>query len=128
MAFLCRRSLLCHFRERASPVPRARKSLDQKLADLTKRQQQLEAQRLTLLASKRSVDRKVDTRRKIIVGAAVLTHAELNPAFSAVLRDILSVAVRRDIDRRTIADLLDRPRPDDPVTSQPPPDQQQVEP
>lgn len=109
-------------------MPRARKSLDQKLADLAQRQQQLEAQRLALLASKRSADRKLDTRRKIIVGAAVLTHAELNPAFSTVLRDILSVAVQRDIDRRTIADLLDPPSPNDHVTSQPPENQQQAEP
>jgi hypothetical protein len=109
-------------------VPRARKSLDDKIAELTKRQQQLEAQRLVLLASKKTENRRLDTRRKIIVGAAVLTHAELNPHFSAMLRDILSVAVQRDIDRRVIADLLDQPPHGDPVTFQPPPNQQQVEP
>jgi hypothetical protein len=58
-------------------VPRARKSLDDKIAELTKRQEQLEAQRLSLLASKKAADRKLDTRRKIIVGAAVLAHADL---------------------------------------------------
>jgi hypothetical protein len=105
-------------------VPRARKSLDDKIADLTKRQQQLDAQRLALLASKKAADRKLDTRRKIIVGAAVLAHAELNPPFSAMLRDILSVAVQRDIDRLVIADLLTHPPPDDPVT----PNQQRAEP
>jgi hypothetical protein len=110
------------FQERASPVPRARTSIDQKLADLTKRQEQLEAQRQTLIASKRSADRKIDTRRKIIVGAAVLAHAELNPDFSAMLRDILSVAVQRAIDRRAITDLLGQP----PATSQSPPDQIQA--
>lgn len=109
-------------------MPRARKSLDQKLADLTKRQQQLEAQRLALLASKKSADRKNDTRRKIIVGAAVLTHAELNPHFSITLCEILSVAVQRDIDRRVIADLLDRSQPGDPITSPSPPNQLQAEP
>jgi len=109
-------------------MPRARKSVDQKLADLTKRQQQLEAQRLTLLASKKTADRKTDTRRKIIVGAAVLTHAELDPQFSAVLRGILSVAVQRDLDRRVIADLLDQAPPNDPAASQAPPNQQPVDP
>ena len=109
-------------------MPRARKSLDDKIAELNERQQQLTARRLSLLASKKTADRKLDTRRKIIIGAAVLTHAELNPPFSAVLRDILSVAVRRDIDRQVIADLLARPPPDDPVTSRSPPNQQQVEP
>lgn len=109
-------------------MPRARKSLDQKLADLTKRQQQLEAQRQTLIASKRSADRKSDTRRKIIVGAAVLAHAELNSDFSAILRGILSVAVQRPIDRRAIADLLGRPPSDNSATSRSPPSQQQIEP
>ena len=109
-------------------MPRARKSLDDKIAKLTNRQRQLEAQRLMLLASKKTADRKLDTRRKIIVGAAVLTHAELNPHFSAMLRDILSVAVQRDIDRRVIADLLDHPPPDDLATSQSPANQQPAEP
>jgi hypothetical protein len=90
-------------------VPRARKSLDDKIAELAKRQQQLEAQRLSLLASKKAADRKVDTRRKIIVGAAVLAHAELHADFSTTLREILSVAVERDVDRRDIADLLGMP-------------------
>jgi hypothetical protein len=109
-------------------VPRARKSLDQKLADLAERQQQLEARRLALLASKKSADRKRDTRRKIIVGAAVLAHAELDPSFSAVLRDILSVAVQREMDRRVIADLLERPSREDPAASEAPPDRQSAEP
>jgi hypothetical protein len=90
-------------------VPRARKSLDDKIADLTERQQQLTARRLSLLASKKTADRKLDTRRKIIVGAAVLAHADLHPDFSTTLRGILSVAVQRDIERRDIADLLDMP-------------------
>jgi hypothetical protein len=68
-----------------------------------------QARRLSLLASKKTADRKLDTRRKIIIGAAVLAHAELDPHFSATLRGILSVAVQRDIDRHVIADLLDVP-------------------
>lgn len=90
-------------------MPRARKSLDDKIAELSKRQGQLEAQRLSLLASKKAADRKIDTRRKIIVGAAVLAHADLHPDFSTTLRGILSVAVQRDVDRRDIADLLGNP-------------------
>lgn len=101
-------------------MPRIRKSLDQKLADLTQRQQQLEARRLALLASKKNADRKLDTRRKIIVGAAVLAHAELHPPFSTALRDILSVAVQREMDRRAIADLLAAPSPDGPTAPQAP--------
>jgi hypothetical protein len=87
-------------------VPSARKSLDDKIAELNERQQQLTVRRLSLLASKKNADRKLDTRRKIIVGAAVLAHADLHPDFSTTLRGILSVAVQRDLDRRDIADLL----------------------
>jgi glucose/arabinose dehydrogenase len=105
-------------------VPRARKSLDDKIAELTKRQEQLEAQRLSLLASKKAADRKLDTRRKIIVGAAVLAHADLHPDFSTKLREILSVAVQRDIDRRDIVDLLVRSPRNDPHH----PEQQRAEP
>ena len=128
ICFARSRSVLRISQERASPVPGARKSLDQRLADLTERRQQLEARRLALLASKKSADRKLDTRRKIIVGAAVLAHAELNPDFSTMLREILSVAVQRDLDRRVIADLLDPSSPDDSAASQPALNQQQVEP
>ena len=87
-------------------MPRARKSLDDKIAELNEQQQQLTARRLSLLASKKNADRKLDTRRKIIVGAAVLAHADLHPDFSTTLRGILAVAVQRDVDRRDIADLL----------------------
>ncbi len=92
-------------------MPRARKSLADRIAELNERQQQLKARRQSLLASKKTADSKLDTRRKIIVGAAVLAHAELNPDFSAMLRGVLSVAVQRDIDRDVIADLLEIPPP-----------------
>jgi hypothetical protein len=87
-------------------MPRPRKSLDDQLAELTKRQEQLEARRLSLLAVKKSEDRKQDTRRKIIVGAAVLAHAELDPQFAALLQVVLDRAVLRPIDRDLIASLL----------------------
>jgi hypothetical protein len=87
-------------------VPRSRKTLDDRLAELTRRQEQLEARRLSLLAVKKQSDRKQDTRRKIIVGAAVLAHADLNPNFADRLRQVLAEAVQRPIDRGVIADLL----------------------
>ncbi len=87
-------------------MPRSRKSLDEQLAELTKRRDQIEARRLALLAAKKTTDRKLDARRKIIVGAAVMAHAELHPAFADQLREILNVAVQRSVDRGVIADLL----------------------
>jgi hypothetical protein len=114
-------------RERAELMQRPRKSVDEKLAELIKQKQQLEARRLTLIASKKSADEKLDTRRKIIVGTAVLAHAGLNPSFSTVLRDILSTAVQRDIDRRAIADLLDPSQTSNPVPSPVIPNAEQAE-
>lgn len=90
-------------------MPRPRKSLDEQLAELTKRKDQLEARRQALLAVKKNADRKLDTRRKIVVGAAVLAHAELNPIFAEELRQVLEVAVQREADRAAIADLLEVP-------------------
>ncbi len=87
-------------------MPRPRKSLDDQLAELTRRKDQLEARRLSLLAVKKDADRKQDARRKIIVGAAVLAHAELDPHFAEQLRDVLGRAVQRPIDRGVIADIL----------------------
>lgn len=84
----------------------SRKTLDERLAELAKQQQQLEARRASLLAAKKDTDRKRDARRKIIVGAAVLAHAELHPAFADQLRAVLNRAVQRPIDRNAIADLL----------------------
>jgi hypothetical protein len=90
-------------------VPRPRKSLDDQLAELTRKRDQLEARRQALVASKKSADRKLDARRKIIVGAAVMAHAELNPSFADQLRAILNAAVTRAIDRNVIPDLLSAP-------------------
>ena len=87
-------------------MSKPRKSLDEQLAELTRKQDQLEARRLALLATKKNADRKLDARRKIIVGAAVLAHAELDPAFADKLREVLDAAVQRPIDRDVIADLL----------------------
>lgn len=65
------------------------------------------AARLDKLRQKESAEeRKRDTRRKIIVGGAVLAHAKLDAAFAAALAGILAKAVQRDADREAIADLL----------------------
>lgn len=84
----------------------ARKTLDERLAELAIQQQQLEARRASLVAAKRDTDRKRDARRKIIVGAAVLAHAELHPDFADQLRAVLNRAVQRPVDRNAITDLL----------------------
>lgn len=52
-------------------------------------------------------DRKRDTRRKIVAGAALLAAAADDPAVCQVVRRVLQARVTRPVDRAVIADLLD---------------------
>ena len=52
-------------------------------------------------------DRKRLNRRKIIVGAAVLTEALHDPEVNRVMRQVLQSRITRPVDRAVIADLLD---------------------
>jgi len=78
-----------------------------RLEALKKKQDQLKAQIAALEAREKLAERKRDTRRKIVVGGAVLAHAALHPAFAAELASVLRTAVTRDSDRDTIRDFLD---------------------
>ncbi len=65
------------------------------------------AAKLNALESKaKKEDRKRGTRRKIIVGGAVLAHMQKDHAFASSLRDLLARSVGRMMDREVIADLL----------------------
>ncbi len=68
---------------------------------------QLAARRQLDEARQQSRDRKRDTRRKIIAGAALLAEAQTNPVVGQVVRRVLRARVTRPIDRAVIADLLD---------------------
>jgi len=83
-----------------------RKTVEQKLDDLRKQREQLDARFAKLTAQQKTKSRKQDARRKIIVGAAALAHAEVDPAFRHALSAALRSAVTRDIDRKVIGDLL----------------------
>ena len=84
----------------------ARKPNTLRIAELEERKKQIEA-KLSALAAREKVEaRKLDTRRKVIVGAAVLAHAEHDAEFARRLQAVLAVAVLRDGDRAAIADLL----------------------
>ena len=50
-------------------------------------------------AKLRSLERKQDARRKIIIGATMLAHADEHPAFHDELWKILNAHVMRDADR-----------------------------
>lgn len=50
--------------------------------------------------------RAEDTRRKIVVGAAVLAHAEHDPVFAEALRQALMKGVTREADKVLLSDWL----------------------
>lgn len=82
------------------------KTADGRIEALRRKRSQIDA-RLALLAAREKAEaRKRDARRKIIVGAAVLAHAGLDPFFRVALRELLRRAVTRPIDRAAILDLL----------------------
>ena len=87
-------------------MPRARKSLAERIAALKAEEKQTQARLAALVAKQKTEDRKRDTRRKIVIGGAVLAHAALHPAFADALRDVLRAAVTRDMDRAVLADWI----------------------
>lgn len=78
---------------------RAPKSPEQKLAELQAKRDRITAQMDREKAKLKSIERKRDTRRKIVAGAIVLTHAELDPEFDAQLSRLLAKHVTRPEDR-----------------------------
>jgi hypothetical protein len=80
-----------------------------RIAELEEHKKKIEAKLATLAAREKVANRKRDTRRKVIVGAAVLAHAERDAEFAARLRTVLTLAVMREGDRLAVADLLPQP-------------------
>lgn len=89
----------------ASSKP-SRKSTSQRIESARAQKAQIEAKLAALEARQKSDERKRDTRRKIVVGAAVLAHAERDATFRDALKAALRAAVTRDIDKAAIADML----------------------
>lgn len=83
-----------------------KRTLDQRIAAKREHKARLAAQLAALEGRQKVADRKRDTRRKIVVGAAVLTEMERTPRFAAFVRGMLAKAVTRPQDRNAIADLL----------------------
>jgi hypothetical protein len=88
------------------------KPITDKIAVLKAKQEKLAAQLNTLNAKAKVEDRKRDTRRKIVVGGAVLAAIESDAALAETLRRVLAASVARPADREVIADLLgDKAKP-----------------
>jgi hypothetical protein len=84
----------------------ARRTRSELIAALKESEEQKRQRRLALEAQEKQATRKLDTRRKIITGAAVLAHAELDAVFAAALRSALDQAITKPADRELLADLL----------------------
>lgn len=84
----------------------AKKSAADKVAELETRISTLKARRDRIQARENAAERKADTRRKIIVGAAVLAHAQQDANFALALREALARGITREKDREAVADLL----------------------
>ena len=80
--------------------------LSERIAHLKQQREKL-SHRLNVLEQKeKSQTRKLDTRRKIIVGGAVVAEMHKDPEFAAVVRALLLRYVARPNDRAAVAELL----------------------
>jgi len=73
---------------------------------VTVTEEQLAARRQLAAARAAFLDRKRDTRRKIVAGAVALAHAGHDGQFRRDLRRLLQLHVTRPHDRALFADLL----------------------
>jgi hypothetical protein len=82
------------------------KPLTERIASIRTRREQLALKERQLAAKERSDKRKRDTRRKIVVGAAVLTAIEKDPILARMITRVLAASVGRAQDKEVILDLL----------------------
>lgn len=76
------------------------------LEALRQKKAALERKIALINAKEKRRERAEDTRRKIIVGAAVLAHAQHDPAFAQALRSALAKGVTREADKALLGDLI----------------------
>jgi hypothetical protein len=83
-----------------------RKSLNDRIADELKRQEELRLAIADLKVRAKLFDRKLDVRRKIILGAAVQAHAKLNGRFRDELRKAVLAAITRPQDMAVLPEYF----------------------
>jgi hypothetical protein len=77
-----------------------------RLEVLKQRKAKLEAEIARMEKGERARQRSQETRRKILVGAAVLAEMEAEPSLKGVIQDILKRRLTQARDRALLADLL----------------------
>ncbi len=88
-----------------SSMPKTRKTLDEQLDALKHKREAIEKQLNTIEARKKETDRKLDTRRKIIIGGSVMAHSQIDPEFARALQAALEKAVAPK-DRPLVMDFI----------------------
>jgi len=88
-----------------------RKSLHERIAEEVKRQEELRLAIADLKTRAKQLDRKLDVRRKIILGAAVQAHAKLNVRFREELRKAVLAAITRPQDMEVLPEFFAEPVP-----------------
>lgn len=94
----------------------ARKTPEQKIADLKKKEAEIKAQQKKKLdqikaqlqnenAKIATAARKKDTRRKVIAGALAIKHMEHDPAFAETMRKLIQDNVERPEDKELLREL-----------------------
>ena len=96
-----------------------RKSLQDRIAEEEKRQEELRVAIADLKARARTLDRKFEVRRKIVAGAAVFAHAKLNRVFAETLANVFRAAVRPQ-DRVVLPEYFPAGNPEPAAPERPP--------
>ena len=98
------------------------------LAGIELRRRALDAQRERVLNPR--VNAKAQTRRKILVGAVVMTAMDRDPSVKDLVRRLLAAASGglKDGDRKVLSDLLDVPEPAPTPRPAPVPDAARLQP
>jgi hypothetical protein len=84
----------------------ARISVQDREAKLLKEREEIDARLTQLRAKHKQQERKLDTRRKIILGGAILAWLEKNPDKNDWVADALSSITMPDRDRALLASIL----------------------
>ena len=81
-------------------------AIQQLIAEQLKRQEESRAAVADLRARARLLDRKLDTRRKIIAGAGLLASIKMDSAFREQARKALAAAITRPQDRALLHEFF----------------------
>ena len=83
-----------------------------RLNRLQQRKAALDRQIAAAESEAKAAARKLDTRRKIIIGGAILAAIADSPGLAEMVKTVLAQRVTRTLDRAAVADLLgDAPKP-----------------